>query len=321
MRNLLILIMAILGLNAKGQQDLIEIKNYGHNPGNLKMFLHEPPLAKQRHGLPLVVALHGCTQNAKTIANESGWNDLADTYGFYVIYPQQRSLNNPSGCFNWFQDEDITRDKGEVASIWEMIDFAKDSMGIDTNRVFIYGLSAGAIMSVAMMADYPSLFNMGAILAGGPFMPGQNPFQAMDNMGNPKDISAAELSGHVTVQNPLYQGKYPRMIVMQGDEDKVVNPKNAELLIKQWVPLLQADSVPTHTQTAFDGKGDVTRKTYCDKSGKEQIIFYQVAGLGHTLMVAPNDTTITGGGRTGMFSADKGFFSTYWIAKDFGLIK
>lgn len=312
--------MTIFGMNVQAQGDMLEIRNFGKNPGKLKMFLHEPPLAKQRHGLPLVVALHGCTQNAKTIANESGWNDLADTYGFYVIYPQQRNINNPSGCFNWFQDEDATKDKGEVASVWEMIDFAKDSLDIDTSRIFIYGLSAGAAMSMAMMADYPQLFNMGAILAGGPFLPGKNPFEAMSQMENPKEFTTNELVGHVVVQNPTYNGRYPRVLVFHGDDDKVVNPKNAELIIRQWAPLLHADSVPTKTEARFDGKDDITRKAYCSKDGTEQIIYYKVANLGHTLMVAPNDTTITGGGRTGMFSVDKGFFSTYWIAKDFGLI-
>jgi poly(hydroxyalkanoate) depolymerase family esterase len=312
--------MAIAGFSAQGQSDLLEIKSFGNNPGNLKMFLHEPPLAKQKKGLPLVVALHGCTQNAKVMAQESGWNDLADTYGFYVLYPQQRTINNPSGCFNWFQDEDATKDKGEVASVWEMIDFAKDSLDIDTTRIFVYGLSAGAALSVALMADYPSLFNMGAILAGGPFMPGKNPFQAMSAMENPKDLSPQELTGYVVTQNPTYKGNYPRMIIMQGTEDKVVNEKNAYLLIKQWAPLLAADSAPTRTVTQFDNKADITRKAYCNKAGTEQIIFYEVANLGHALMVAPSDTTITGGGRTGMFAIDKGFFSTYWIAKDMGLL-
>lgn len=36
-------------------------------------------------------------------------------------------------------------------------------------------------------------------------------------------------------------------------------------------------------------------------------------------MVYPGDGAEQGG-KTGMFSVDKGFFSTYWIAKDMGLI-
>jgi poly(hydroxyalkanoate) depolymerase family esterase len=313
--------MVLLGMNVNGQRDMLEIKNFGSNPGNLKMFLYEPKIAAEKHGkLPLVIALHGCTQSAASMAKESGWNELAETYGFYVIYPQQKTLNNPSNCFNWFEEGDNTKDKGEVFSIKQMIDYATDSLMVDTNRVFVYGLSAGAAMGVALMADYPYQFNMGAILAGGPYTQGLNVMNAISFMENPKDAPSQELAGHVIVQNPDYKGKYPKMIIMQGEKDMVVNSKNAYLLIKQWAPLLRCDTVPTKNVPAFDGKADISRKAYCDASGTEQIIFYDIANFGHALMVAPNDTTIAGGGRTGMFSIDKGFFSTYWIAVDMGLI-
>ena len=36
---------------------------------------------------PLVVAIHGCSQNASSFAASTGWNELAETYGFYVLYP------------------------------------------------------------------------------------------------------------------------------------------------------------------------------------------------------------------------------------------
>src|SRR6476620_6408757 len=43
----------------------------------------------------LVVALHGCTQTAHAYERGTGWSDLADRYGFVVIYPQQQPANNP----------------------------------------------------------------------------------------------------------------------------------------------------------------------------------------------------------------------------------
>ncbi|MGP8216144.1 MAG: alpha/beta hydrolase family esterase [Bacteroidia bacterium] len=327
MRKLYIVILILVGINVNGQRNMLEIKRFGANPGNLKMFLYIPPkletqsIASPPSGhMPLVVALHGCTQNAKSLAEASGWNKLADTYGFYVLYPQQKTINNVSGCFNWFEDGDITKDKGEVFSIREMIEFVTDSLLIDTNRVFVYGLSAGAAMGVALMADYPYVFNMGAILAGGPFMPGQNPLQALSSMEDPKDISSKELSTYVLAQNPGYKGKYPRLLLIHGENDKVVNLENSYELIRQWAPLLNADSTPTKIITAFDGIPDIVRKSYRDSGGKEQIIFYEVSNLGHALMVAPGDS-VDQGGKTGVFSVDKGFFSTYWIARDMGLIK
>ena len=321
MRNLYLLIMAIFSLNASAQEDLTEVKDFGSNPGNLKMFLYKPVNTGRAQGkMPLVIALHGCTQNAKNLAELSGWNKLADTYGFCVVYPQQRTINNPSGCFNWFEEGDVAKDKGEVMSIKHMINYAVDSLSIDTQKIFVYGISAGAAMGVALLANYPGTFNMGAILAGGPFIPINNVVNALAGMEEPKDLPAAELVSYVKMQNPLYLGKYPRLLVMHGESDNVVNEKNSYLLIKQWAPLLKSDTLPTKTMPSFDGKADITRKVYCDSSGAEQIIFYEVANLGHALMVYPGDS-LTQGGKTGIFAVDKGFFSTYWIAKDMGLIK
>ena len=70
---------------------------------------------------PLVLALHGCTETAADYES-AGWNALADTYKFYVVYPQQQSANNIESCFNWFGNTsgstaDITRGQGEAASI------------------------------------------------------------------------------------------------------------------------------------------------------------------------------------------------------------
>jgi len=42
---------------------------------------------------PLVVVLRGCTQSAETIAEQSGWDKLAEKNNFYVLYPQQKLIN------------------------------------------------------------------------------------------------------------------------------------------------------------------------------------------------------------------------------------
>ena len=78
-------------------QPLTRVQHFGANPGNLRMYMHTPPGSNDKAKMPLVVVLHGCTQNAAKIAKQSGWNKLADTYGFRVIYPQQRMVNNPMG--------------------------------------------------------------------------------------------------------------------------------------------------------------------------------------------------------------------------------
>lgn len=295
------------------QQSLIPLTNFGTNPGNLKAFIHVP-ITTTNTPKPLVVVLHGCTQNAESIAKQSGWNKLADEYGFYVLYPQQKFLNNPQGCFDWFLQNDITKNGGEVYSIKQMIDELQKTYVIDTTKIFAHGLSAGAIMSVALLANYPQLFNAGAILAGGPFVPSSNPLNSLKTMLTPNDYSAKELKEYVTVQNPSYTKSYPRLVVLHGKKDIVVNIKNSQIFIKQWTAVHSIDSIPTATYTTFNNHPDITKYSYGNA-----VCFYEVNNLGHTLMVDPGNG-VTQGGAIGTFAADKDFFSTYWIAIDFGLI-
>src|ERR1700752_3422404 len=74
------------------QEDLEQIKSFGSNPGNLKMFVYNPDNGSEK--VPLVVVLHGCTQTAKTCAEQTGWNKLAKKHQFYVLYPEQILINN-----------------------------------------------------------------------------------------------------------------------------------------------------------------------------------------------------------------------------------
>ena len=100
----------------------------------------------------------------------------------------------------------------------------------------------------------------------------------------------------------------------------VVNIKNSYELVKQWAYVLHTDTVPTKKIEAFDNNKDIEKKIYLDKNNVEEIIFYEINGLGHALPVDPGEG-IGKGGQTGLFAIDKDFFSTYWIAKDFGLVK
>jgi len=288
------------------------------------MYLHKPvstaDSVKLRAVKPLVVALHGCNQNAESIALQSGWNKLADGFDFYVIYPEQKRINNLSDCFNWFNEKDITKNSGESGSIKQMIQFMRDSFLIDTAQIFVYGLSAGAAMTTVLMANYPGTFNTGAVLAGGPYKMATNPFTALSVMAGSKNKSSAEWGKLVKDENPAYKNNYPKLVVIHGKSDKVVNPENSLQLIKQWANVLHTDTVPAQTLNSFANNQDITKYIYMNDKKQEEIFYYEVKNLGHALMVDPGEP-ITQGGKTGLFAVDKNFFSTYWIAKDFGLIR
>src|SRR6516164_343386 len=145
----------------------IEVANFGSNPGNLRMFKFVPDQIPP--SAALVVVMHGCTQNARTFANESGWIKLADRLQFALALPEQTQANNAQNCFNWFQPNNNKRDQGEALSIKQMVDKMKSDHDIDPKRIYATGLSSGGAMTSVMLATYPDVFAGGGIVAGLPY--------------------------------------------------------------------------------------------------------------------------------------------------------
>lgn len=74
-----------------------------------KGFLYLPPACAAGKPCGLVVALHGCKQNADaigaTFVKDAGFNRWADAYGVAVLYPQTRASFaplNPQACWDWW---------------------------------------------------------------------------------------------------------------------------------------------------------------------------------------------------------------------------
>jgi poly(hydroxyalkanoate) depolymerase family esterase len=300
-------------------QPLQRVSGFGSNPGGLTMHFYTPPGSDANTKMPLVVVLHGCLQSANIIARQTGWNQLADRYGFRVLYPQQRFVNNPMGCFCWYRKNDIEKGKGEDLSIKEMIDETERNYNTDSGKVFITGLSAGALMAVSMMADYPELFNAGAIFAGAPYKTATNLWSAMLTAYGWNYKSPDNWARLVRDQNPLYKGSYPRMIIYQGRMDIVVNQNNSRQLVKQWTALHHISPRPAETIRHFARARAVDRRTYVDSNGRDAVIYYRLKGVGHALPIDPGDCGQQGGKMTA-FSRDINYYSTYWVAVDFGLI-
>ena len=314
MRLYFICFLAVVFLVAPSCFGFHEVEDFGENPGNLRMFMHIPD---DLEGIsPVVIALHGCSQDAWELAEQSGWNKLADRYNFIVLYPEQKRSNNVSNCFNWFNKKDQSGDRGELASIRNMIQNVGMNFEIDYDGIYIYGLSAGGAMANSLMANDPAFFEAGAIFAAGPHGSATNAFQSMKVMMNPDDRSPEEW-GRFVEKNEA--GKAPRVIVVHGTKDNVVHLENAGELVDQWSDVHGVDTQVDDVSRNFEGNSTVHRYAYHNKEGREVIVYYELQGVRHKLAVNPGNG-VNEGGQTGMFAVDIDFFSTYYVAKDFGLI-
>ena len=101
--------------------------------------------------------------------------------------------------------------------------------------------------------------------------------------------------------------------------DNTVDFANAIELIKQWTYLHQIEYKNRDSVADFMGIPNVQRYEYPENEIDSDVVFYKIKGFGHALPVDPGDNE-NQGGETGIFAVDCDFFSTYYIAKDFGLI-
>lgn len=296
-----------------------QVTSFGSNPGNLLMYSYVP--ANIPANAPLVVVLHGCTQNASNYSVYSGWDTLANHHKFYVIHAGQQAVNNSTTCFNWFLHSDYSRGQGEAGSVKQMMNYMKNHYSIDSSRVFVTGLSAGACLTAVMLGAYPEVFAAGAINAGAPYKSATDAISAYNVMSGLVTKTATVWGDSVRSENPSYSGTFPNVAIFQGTSDITVNPVNANELVKQWTNVHNTDQTADSVNSAFNGNPGVVMKQYYDASGKTVVQTFTINSMQHGIAVDPG-TCFQQGGTTGInsYSYDENFFSSFWAAEFFGII-
>ena len=290
---------------------LSDLNAFGANPGNLAGRFYVPEGLEA--GAPLVVVLHGCTQNAAVYDQGSGWSRLADRHGFALLFPEQQRANNAMLCFNWFESADVRRGGGEAASIAAMVAKMREDHGIDPERVHVTGLSAGGAMAAAMLAAYPELFAAGAIIAGVAYGCASGVGQAFDCMGG-RGGEPHALGDKVRSASP-HKGPWPRVQVWQGAADRTVVPSNADAIVLQWADLHGLNPARPDRDRKVAGH---RHRVWLGSDGRPALEQYDIQGMAHGIPLDPG----TGEGQSGEAGAhmlDVGLSSTDRIAEFFGI--
>jgi poly(hydroxyalkanoate) depolymerase family esterase len=164
---------------AKGSASYSDNRRYGlYVPSG---YVHGSPV-------PLVVVIHGCRINERAMMDGTGYEVPAERDKFIVLYPyigenDSDKTNDDGGrnprCWGFWQptfdgsalNDEIHRDKGEAGDVKRMIDAVKSKYTIDSNRVYVTGISSGGAEVVIQATTYPDVYAAVAPVEGVPYRP------------------------------------------------------------------------------------------------------------------------------------------------------
>lgn len=224
------------------------------------------PSAYHGQALPLVVMLHGCTQNPDDFAAGTRLNEIAEEKPCLVLYPAQAQSANGSRCWNWFNAVDQQRGQGEPSIIAGMTREIIETYHVDPAQVYIAGLSAGGAMAAIMGATYSELFAAVGIHSG-------LPYAAANDL--PSALAAMKGAGAPAANARL---QAIPIIVFHGDRDHTVHPRNGDHIMTQSIPPQVAVEVE-HGQTP--GGHAYTRTVHEESAGNVVAEQWLVHGAGH----------------------------------------
>lgn len=232
------------------------------------------PSSYHGQAMPLVVMLHGCTQNPDDFAAGTQMNAVAEEKHCFVVYPAQAPGANSSRCWNWFNALDQQRDQGEPSLIAGIAQQVMASYAIDRSQVYVAGLSAGGAMAVIVGTLYPDLFAAVGVHSGLPFAAARDLPSAL----------AAMRSGAGPEPSRRTSSDGLPIIVFHGDHDRTVHSRNGEQLIAQGVRS-QAGGKTASTASVDSGKvpngHHYTRTTHRHADGSTLGEHWLIHGAGH----------------------------------------
>jgi polyhydroxybutyrate depolymerase len=206
---------------------------------------------------PLVITLHGGKIWPALQRDMSGWNQVAESHGFIVVYPA--GLDKV-----WRVLRPGPKIAKDVRFISDLIDELEENYNIDPTRIYANGLSNGGGMTFVlscMLFDRVAAVGLvaGAQMLPFDWCPDQRPMPMISFHGTSDEFTPYE-GGHTRVA--------PKSWAFPDISDWTA----------RWARRNRCGPDPAESVVA----GDVTRREYTDCAGDASVVLYTIDGGGHT---------------------------------------
>jgi polyhydroxybutyrate depolymerase len=221
--------------------------------------LHVPAGLAADQPLPVVLIFHGLSGNADSAQRTTGFDDLADAYGFLVVYPigsgPAGGLSwNAGGCCGYANLNHIN----ETTFVRAILSDLGAITRIDAKRIYAAGFSNGAMLSYRLGCEMSDTFAAVAPVAGTLLGDSCNPQQpvAILHIHGLDDFSVPFIGGP-----NQSAGAFP----------------SVKQSIATWVEWDDCPSTATVEQ-----KGPITHTTYASCKNGTAVELFAIQGMGHT---------------------------------------
>jgi len=223
--------------------------------------------------MPLVIALHGGAGTSKGMVEltRGGFNTLADKEGFIVVYPDAIDKH-----WNDFRNDMLAvdvEDIDDVGFISALIDYLVETLNVDPKRVYVNGMSNGAMMTHRLALELSDKITAVATVAGN--IPED---QSQSDIIPKRAIPVLIISGTDDPMMP-WDGGY---VVKQPKRGKVISVPET---VNYWVNYNNCSQEPIITYEPDSDPNDGTRvrkEVYGNGTNGTEVILYAVEGGGHT---------------------------------------
>jgi polyhydroxybutyrate depolymerase len=245
-----------------------------HDGLEREYLLYSPPSRPaDSDAIPLLLVLHGGggTHRGMVRLTKSRFHQLADRDGFLVVYPQGIGKG-----WNEGRDDPISeahrRDIDDVGFFRALIEDLVSKHSIDSNRVFVTGISNGGLMSFRLACSLPDKIR------------GIAPVTA--------SIPSAILplcQSESTVSLAVFNGTKDPLVPYYGGQIRLFRRQRGEVLstdetIQVWLNKNRCTLEPEVTalpNLTKDGTR-ITKTEYTQCSGESKVVLFRIDGGGHT---------------------------------------